>query len=629
MRESLETLFHAAKTALAQNDTRRALALAHQAWAMAPHNADCSNLVGVCAIAMGDGDAAQRCWLQAVELAPHGLEAHFNLAQYYLEHARYNEAEHFLRRIVALAPDNAKGWGRLAAFLASQKRTDEAITCYRKAVEIDQSDGASLGDLGLLLGGQRQFEEAVNSLRCSLALRLNDPVAHTNLGVVLAQMGRYDEAESCYRTAIELQPSTAATHANLALLLEAVGRLPEAEVAANTALALAPESPEINGNLGNLLLAMGRSSEALPYHRKALALAPDSVVAHSNLGVLLAYMRRDNEAEEYLRQALSIDGAYQLARLNLAMLLLSQGRLREGWQLHEARYHPDLPHPDATPPAHTFPQWQGESLQGKSLLLWPEQGYGDMIQFCRYLPMLKKMGAARIDLICRAPLVELMRTLDGVDRVAAIEESASVVFADSHDYWTLPMSLPLHCKTEIATIPATLPYLFVPGGRHTKWAEKLPPSDGKMRIGMVWRGNPRHANDTNRSLPDFALLEPLWEVQDAQFFNLQFGSRLDFLPHVTDLGAGIADFADTAAIIEQLDLLITVDTAAAHLAGALGKPCWVVLPALRTDWRWLQERSDSPWYPGTMRLYRQGAQEDWRAVIERLVADLRVFCRHQ
>ncbi|HEY8022984.1 MAG TPA: tetratricopeptide repeat protein [Burkholderiaceae bacterium] len=628
MRETLETLFHAAKSALAQNDTRTALTLAHKAWATAPHNADCCNLVGVCAIALADGDAAERCWLQAIELAPHGLEAHFNLAQYYLARERYNEAEHFLRRIVALAPDNAKGWARLAAILASQKRTDEAVTCYRKAVEIDTSDGASHGDLGLLLGEQRQFGEAVNALRCSLALRLNDPVAHTNLGVVLAKMRRYDEAESCYRTAIRLQPSAAAAHANLALLLEAVGRLPQAEGAANTALALAPESPAINGNLGNLLLAMGRSADAEAYHRKALALAPESAVAHSNLGVLLAYMRRDNEAEQHLRLALSIDGAYQLARLNLALLLLSQGRLGEGWQLHEARYHADLPDPDAAPPTQTFPQWQGESLHGKSLLLWPEQGDGDMIQFCRYLPLLKKMGATRIDLVCRAPLVELMRTLEGVDRVAAIEESANLAFADSHDYWTLPMSLPLHCKTEVETIPAIIPYLFVPAGRHAKWDEKLPSSNGKMRIGMVWRGNPRHANDANRSLHDYALLEPLWEVQHAQFLNLQYGRQPDFPPHVTDLGAEIADFADTAAIIERLDLLITVDTAAAHVAGALGKPCWVILPALRTDWRWLRARSDSPWYPGTMRLYRQGAQEDWRAVIDRLAADLRAFCRH-
>jgi len=303
-------------------------------------------------------------------------------------------------------------------------------------------------------------------------------------------------------------------------------------------------------------------------------------------------------------------------------MLLLQGRYDEGWREYEARYSSDLPEPDRFPypDRAPFPPWRGEPLAGKSLLIWPEQGYGDEIQFCRYLPLLKRQGAARITLVCKPPLKALMETVEGADAVLSSDDVAEAVAP--HDYWTYPLSIPLHCKTTVETIPARLPYLRAPREHAVRWSSRLP-SDG-FRVGLVWKGSDIHKSDSYRSLPDLATLAPLWTVPGVRFISLQKGRGEDEALHppagqaLLHLGAGIADFADTAAIMKQLDLVISIDTAAAHLAGALAKPCWVLLPAYRCDWRWLQAREDSPWYPGVMRLFRQAPGGDWSGVVQEI-----------
>ncbi len=552
-RAALGRLFASTNSLLAQGDARAALAQAQEAWKLAPNEADCSNLIGICAIALGDGATAERCWRQAIALNPQTMEARNNLTRYYSESGRNREAEDCLREVIALTPSDPLPRLRLAHLLGARQAA-EAASCYRQALALD----AGLAE------------------------------AWANLGLLLEKEKNWTEAEAHHRRALEL----------------------------------APDSSEIHGNLGNLLARLRRSHEAEREYRRALALKPDSAPAHSNLGVLHADLGQDAEAEQSLRQAVQLNPGYQLARHNLAMLLLAQGRLEEGWQLFEARHHPDLPKPDAPLPSLPGKQWQGEALQGKRLLVWPEQGHGDMLQFCRYIPLMKRAGAARIDLVCRNTQVALLETLEGVDRVVALEDADAIV--GTHDYWTLPMSLPLHHGTTLGTIPNQLPYLHAPPNRRERWHDRMAAATGK-KIGLVWRGNPHHANDSNRSLPDFSALNAVLAVESASFFSLQL-DRQDALPaQVVDLGADIVDFADSAAIIEQLDLLITVDTAVAHAAGALGKPCWIMLPAYRPDWRWLRGRSDSPWYPGVVRLYRQGAGEGWQAVVARIADDLRTI----
>ena len=548
-RATLERLFDEANSLIAAGDARTALGLAQQAWNLAPTDADCSNLVGVCAVALGDGATAEQCWRQALALNPQTIEARVNLARFCMESNRVGEAEEMLRQATSLAPEHA---------------------------------GAQLL-LGRLLAAREDAEAALH-----------------------------------YRKALSLAPDLAEAWANLALDLERENKWDEAEAHHRRALALEPGSAQIRINLGNLLARRHRHSEAEGEYRHALALDPSSAAAHTSLGVLQADFGLDAEAEQSLRAALQWKPDYPLACHNLALLLLAQGRFGEGWPLHEARAHPSLPAPNTPIPPLPCPQWEGQPLAGKRLLVWPEQGYGDMIQFCRYLPLLKAQGTARIALVCRKAQVDLLKTLAGVDEVVALGEADKVV--GKHDYWTLPLSLPLHHGTTLDNIPARLPYLHAPHERIAQWRERMAASGKK--IGLVWRGNAHHSNDGQRSLPGFSILQPLLSATKASFYSLQMGCGETLPGQVADLGKDIADFADSAAIVEQLDLLITVDTAIAHLAGALGKPCWIMLPSWRSDWRWLRGRSDSPWYPGVARLYRQARGESWQAVVARIAGDL-------
>jgi Flp pilus assembly protein TadD len=640
----LQRLFEQANALLARGEPRPALQLAQQAWSLAPENADCCNLVGVCAIALGERNMAEQCWLHAVALRPDAVEAHYNLAMHYADCQRSDDAERCFRQTLALAPVHAMhairagAYARLGILLAESGRGGEAEHCYRQALDLSPGDAATHCNLGLLLAAQKHDTEAEQCYRQALALTPADSIIHSNLGILLARAKRVAEAEHCYRQAIALNPASAEAYANLGLLLESGKRMEEAEQCLREALRLNPHSAEIHSNLANLLTQLERTEEAEQAHRQSIALTPLSAAVHSSFGVLLARTYRDAEAEHQFRHAIALAPHYQLAHLNLAMLLLAHGKLTEGWGHYEARYHPDLPDPDAPMPAMPIAKWQGESLAGKSVLVWHEQGFGDMIQFCRYLPLLKERGAARITLVCQPALQSLMRTLDGVDTVLSVTSAPAAAAKTAHDYWTLPMSLPLHFHSGLSSIPVGIPYLHAPPERRAIWSQRLPPrlppNIGTFRVGLVWKGNPLHANDAKRSLPGLATLAPLWEIgplDGVQFVSLQYGVELgaDEALHRPsaqnwmDLGSGIGDFADTAAILEQLDLLITVDTAAAHLAGALGKPCWVLLPAYRTDWRWLRERNDSPWYPHGMRLFRQANGQDWNAVVNEVALALR------
>jgi hypothetical protein len=261
------------------------------------------------------------------------------------------------------------------------------------------------------------------------------------------------------------------------------------------------------------------------------------------------------------------------------------------------------------------------------LLFWPEQGLGDQIQFCRYVPRLKALGAARVTLVCQRPLCALFESLAGADSVVAADVVDNAFVVDpgtiaSHDFWTFPLSVPALLGTDLATLPeVAMPYLAPPPDRVEAWRARLG-AQAPLRVGLVWRGNPKHHNDAERSLPGLETLAPLWDVPGVRFFSLQAGraglaaqsaSAGQPLQH---LGANFVDFADTAAALELLDLLICVDTSIAHLAGAIAKPCWVMLPQHRTDWRWLRDRDDSPWYPAGMRLFRQADRGAWGPVVE-------------
>lgn len=452
--------------------------------------------------------------------------------------------------------------------------------------------------------------------------------AWNGLGVALQRLGAVTEAEAAWRRALALLPDDANLHTNLGLLLEERGALAEAEQHQRRAVALDPDSAPILTNLGDLLAHHGQPDEAHALYRAALARDPAFATAHCNLGVLLADQGDARAAEAAFRHALALRPDFPQCRVNLAQLLLIQGRFDEGWPLHEsrlarARQKGEVPSTTATP------QWQGEPLHGRSIIVLPEQGYGDEIQFCRYVPWLKSLGARHVTLACRPGLTKLMQTLAGADQV--VDQDEGLALLPRHDYWTVLLSLPLHAGTRLESVPANIPYLHPDPERVRQRVPQLDataapaPLGNGLRVGLVWRGNPNHLNDPARSLPALDTLAPLWAVPGIRFFSLQ-KSRLPQPPApraqpLVDLAPHIDDFADTAALLSGLDLLISVDTAVAHLAGALGCPCWLLLPAHKADWRWLEGRTDSPWYPG-LRLFRQQEHDNWRPVVASVASAL-------
>lgn len=453
---------------------------------------------------------------------------------------------------------------------------------------------------------------------------MNSPEALLLEGVAAAERGEAAEAARHWQALIALAPPPALlTQAwfNLGLLLLRMGLRDDAEPCLQAALASDPANHEAEFQLRQLraereldaavtAVEAGRLDAAEHALQRAIADAPQQAVLHRNLGVVLYEQGRHEAAEAALRHAMALAPEDKAAEHALALLLLAAGRHAEGWRHYEARFDPAFSNAQTITPSLPFPRWQGEPLLGKSLLVWPEQGLGDEIQFCRYIPALKAAGARHVSLVCRPALLPLLQTLAGVDQLISSTDAVQAVPA--HDYWTFSLSMPLHAG--LADIPAALPYLAADPGRRATWGQRLPPRPGP-RVGLLWQGNPAHQNDAYRSLHDPALLEILCQVPGVHWIGLQREAGLPAPAAIWPAGAAIHDFADAAAVMAELDLLISVDSAYAHLAGALGVPVWVLLPARQVDWRWLHGRSDSPWYPGVMRLFRQQPASGWGGIL--------------
>jgi len=369
---------------------------------------------------------------------------------------------------------------------------------------------------------------------------------------------------------------------------------------------------------GTRLLGEGDIAGAEAAFRDAIVANPRMIAAWCNLGVALATQKREDEAEACYRTALRLAPDYRNAAFNLAYVLLRQGRYEEGWACFEARdWYERL---ERLIPC---PRWQGAPLAGKAVLIGVEAGHGDMIQFCRYATRIKAAGAVRVDVLCHPKLKRLFGRLNGADRAIGLDEPLP---HEGWDYWVPPLSLPFLFSTRVDSVPAELPYLSADLAQAARWRDFLDDKAADLRVGIVWKGSAGFENDADRSLPSLDVLAPLSEVPGVRFVSLQ-KERADATPPpfpIADVMAQVDDFADTAAVIVNLDLVIGVDTAVAHLAGALAKPCWVLLPYYQTDWRWLADRDDSPWYPRVMRLFRQHARRDWSREVAELATALRL-----
>jgi Flp pilus assembly protein TadD len=464
--------------------------------------------------------------------------------------------------------------------------------------------------------GQHQagrLPEAERLYRQILALDPRHPDSLHLLGVLAHQTGHHEAAVEMIRQAIAGNGREPSFYSHLGLALQALGRMDEAAVHYGQALALNPNFAEAHNNLGNVLKAQGELEQAIASYERALALHPDYVDAHSNLGLSLQLLGRFDEASAQYERAVALNPEYAHARWNQALLQLLFGDFALGLRNYEWRWQAAN-----KPRSLKQPQWHGEPLNGARILLDVEQGLGDTLQFLRYLPMVQAAGGSVVFGI-PANLHRLAAELPGFAHLGTSGEPMPEF------EWHCPlMSLPLAFGTTLETIPAQVPYLTVPADTQCKAASLPWPARG-LRVGIAWAGSPTHLGDRFRSIP-FALLEPLLRVDGAHFFSLQLGPEAATAEGpITDLAPAITDLADTAALMQQLDLVIAVDTAVVHLAGALGRPVWVMLP-FSPDWRWLLDREDSPWYP-TMRLFRQPGFGDWPSVVEAVRTALEEMCR--
>jgi tetratricopeptide (TPR) repeat protein len=581
---------------------------------LVPGDAEAHYNLGIVQRSLGQLDNAVASYSRAVKLKPDYAEAFNNLGNIFKELGRFDDAVTSYRRTLKVKPESADAHNNLGIVLKELKQFDGAIASYRRAIQLKPDFTLAHYNLGNAQKELRLHAQAVASYKRAIECKPDFADAHSNLGAALKELGNYDAALSSCRRALELKPDYAEAHRNLGIMLLKNSLLTEAEASFRRALELKVNDAETHNNLGILLVEARRLSEAEASYRRALQLKPDYAEACNNLGILFVEVQRLQEAEAFYRRALEVKPDHAEFIHNLSILLLSLGRYAEAWPYYEYRYNPSITPPICEIPNLHCPQWRGESLLGKSIVIWKEQGYGDNIQFARYVRLLRVRGVSHLTLACAPPLKALLETVPGVDEV--ITELAATA---SYDYWTFPLSLPLHFGTIVDTIPQALPYLYALQARVDRWRDRVP--TGKLKVGLVWKGSLLHMNDANRSLPGLHTLAPLWSVPGVAFISLQKGQGEDEAKNppadqpIVHLGSGIVDFADTAAIVELLDLVICVDTSIAHLAGAMCKPCWVLLPAVGTDWRWLREREDSPWY-ASLRIFRQKVPSEWCQLVE-------------
>jgi tetratricopeptide (TPR) repeat protein len=490
---------------------------------------------------------------------------------------------------------------------------------YRQVLERDPRHADAWRCLGLLAKQVGRLDLAVENIRRCLLLSPGYASAHFNLGNVLREQRLLEQAAASYRQAIHLKPDFAEAHKNLANVLKDQGQLDEAEACYDEAIRLKPDLAEAHFNLGNILLDGGRLEKAEVCFQEALRLMPALVEAHTNLGNVFKHQGRFAIAEACFLEALRLKPEFAEGHFNLSLFWLLQGNYVQGWPEFEWRRRTIDQRPYSCPP----PTWDGTALDGQTILLQAEEGLGDTLQFVRYARLVKEKGG-RVLLQCQPALASILAGCPGIDQLVprgtplpAYQVSAPL------------LSLPLLFGTTLETIPAPVPYLAVDPARVEHWRARLAAIPG-FKVGICWQGNPSQENDWRRSVP-LVQFAPLAAIPGVCLVALQRGAGLEQMGRaaeqlsIVDLPGRSEDPAegwlDTAALIQALDLVISIESAVAHLAGAMAAPVWVPL-AFMPAWRWLLDREDSPWYP-TMRLFRQPQAGNWTAVFERVAEELR------
>ena len=563
----------------------------------------------------GKLDEAERAYLALVASHPTLAIAHNHLGLIAKTRGQIDRAEALLRRAVELDPSDISGPINLGNLLSKLGRHADADIFYARALEIAPDSEDCLLNRGwarYCLGDGRGALEFYNRTATKYP---SSARAHNGVGLACAKLGRHAEAEAAYRRALTADPRFGGAFSNLGVLLKGLGRYEEACDAYRRALAIDPQSVEALNNFGCALQEMGRLEEAKSSLRRALELAPAYADAMGNLGnAHLAGLELDAAMAAY-EQAGKIGPAKSDLGLNKSFVHLLRGEFTSGWEAYESRL--SMPELADRFRGVSSPRWDGRRVDGQRLLILDEQGLGDTIQFLRFAPRAAERSAGRVTLRVSPTLRRLVPFWPGVEMV-----DDSRAYPD-HDAWSPLLSLPRAMGVEINDLTAPTPYLTLPAGLAETWSQRI--GTGGFKVGLVWAGSPGHRRDRERSIPP-AMLEPLFRIPGLRLFSLQKVhapgalETLGSFGPIVDLSADLADLAETGAAARAMDCVISVDTSVAHLAGALGVAV-CTLVAYSPDWRWMLERTDSPWYP-TMTLIRQSTPGDWQSAVARVASIL-------
>ena len=572
---------------------------------------------------------AEQLYRRILQADPRHADALHLLGVLISQAGRDDLAIEYIQQALAIKPHVAAFHNNLGFSLQALGRLEEAELHYREAIHLDPNFSGALNNLGNVYRMRGDKEAAARCYQQAVALAPDYAEAQNNLGVALQELGKPAEAEAYHRHAIRLKPDSIDTLNNLGVSLQSQKRLEEALATLQQALCLKPDDAETHSNLGNVRKEQGKLDAAVSHYREAVRFKPKYAVAHNNLGFALQEQGNYADAMSSYNRALEIEPELAVAHWNRSLLRLLLGDFEQGWQEYEWRWT----QPNFTRRSFPQPRWDGSDLNGKTLFLHVEQGFGDVFQFIRYLSGRNgRLAGAKVIVECHPQLQRVLKGARGIDQLVPLGSPLP-----AFDVWAPLVSLPGIFRTTVETVPATVPYLHADAELLEHWRQHLQSFKDLGRffkVGTAWQGNPTYRADKQRSIP-LAQFTPLAQVQGVRLVSLQKGQGTDQLAGiagrflVVDLGDRLDSttgaFMDTAAVMKNLDLVITSDTAVAHLAGALGVKVWVPLP-LVPDWRWLLEREDCPWYP-TMRLFRQTRYGQWEDVFERMTKELQSIAK--
>ncbi len=587
--------------------------------AAASSNTDATSPAALCELGRrlllaGLATEAANCGQHALAADPVHADALCLMAEICLHAGQLDQAIEWVSRAIRIAP-KADYVSLLGTVLQRSGRLEEALRAFEKAISLEPENAELWYHFGVVLRDLDHPDEALLGLRQALKLRPRYVDAANLGGLILHRKERHQEALELFNLSLDVEPAQADALHVRALVLMGLKRFEEALADSLQSQRLDPGNPDTYNNLGTVLQKLGRFQDSLEWYDRALALRPDFAMAYNGKAHSLVELRRIDEALACFARALALEPQNAKSRWGLALLQMMVGDFAAGWAGREVRWKLGLM-PD---PKFVQPLWLGDSpIEGRTILLHADEGIGDAFQFARYIPMVADRGA-RVVVAAAEPACSLLSRMDGVAECIPKSIGALPAF-DVH----CPISsLPLAFRTTLETIPATVPYLPRPeDARVRQWQLRLGDHD-RLRVGLVWSGNPGNTNDRNRSMA----LDELTRILDldATFVSLQKDPR----PHDKDILSGteivdwtesLSDFDETAALVSCLDLVISVDTSVAHLAGGLGRPVWILLP-YTPDYRWLLDREDSPWYPAA-RLFRQTEARQWSGVLDRMRSEL-------